>query len=152
MPDCRPAGYGDTGCLHRRKPCGPSSSPRLQRPMAAAGLAATESPTGRSAALQELAVTRSTWGPEPRETWPVRGKRADARPRVRGTWPLCVVHYGQPAAYEFVKQMKSATFRTGGTVEPSQLAYESPAAYLVWKQMKSATLRIGGIEEPSQLA
>ena len=42
--------------------------------------------------------------------------------------------YGHPAAYAFVKQMKSATFSTGVAVEPSQLAYELPAANAVLKQ------------------
>src|SRR5689334_9123599 len=39
-----------------------------------------------------------------------------------------------PAAYLVRKQLKSATFRTGGCVLPSQLAYGSPAEYLVRKQ------------------
>ena len=47
---------------------------------------------------------------------------------------LGTLRYGQPAAYLFMKQMKSATFSTGAAVEPSQFAYEPPAAYVVLKQ------------------
>ena len=56
-----------------------------------------------------------------------------------------------PAAKALRKHEKSATFRIGGVVEPSQLAYESPAAKRLRKQEKSWMLRIGGLVEESQL-
>src|SRR5437870_2695238 len=51
-------------------------------------------------------------------------------------------YHGHPAEYRVRKQEKSATFRIGGVVLPSQLAYGSPDAYFVRKQEKSFTFRI----------
>jgi hypothetical protein len=60
--------------------------------------------------------------------------------------------YSHPAANFCRKHEKSATFNTGSTVEPSQLAYGSPAANFCRKQEKSATFSTGSMVEPSQLA
>src|SRR4051812_11522385 len=75
-----------------------------------------------------------------------------ASARGRASTPRGLERYGHPAAKAAWKQMKSATFRVGGVVEPSQLAAGLPAANWAWKQMKSATLRVGGVVERSQLA
>src|SRR6476659_2823627 len=60
--------------------------------------------------------------------------------------------HGHPAAKALWKQMKSATLRIGGVVDPSQLARGSPEANWDWKQMKSAMLSTGVVTDLSQLA
>src|SRR6185295_4838247 len=55
-----------------------------------------------------------------------------------------------PAANRLRKHEKSATFRTGAVVDPSQFAEVSPAAKRLRKQEKSAMFSTGAVVEPSQ--